>query len=44
MFPYELKGLDDWKKYLRVNSLKKKRLLFYGTGWYPLNGAKTKSN
>ncbi len=45
MFPYELKGLDDWKKYLRGKFYEEEKTINL---WYRmvsfLNGSKVKSN
>lgn len=45
MFPYELKGLDDWKKYLRGKFFEEEKTIAL---WYRmvsfLNGNKTKPN
>ncbi len=45
MFPYELKGLDDWKKYLRGKFFEEEKTIGL---WYRmvsfLNGSKIKPN
>ncbi len=45
MFPYELKGLDDWKKYLRGKFFEEEKTISL---WYRmvsyLNGNKAKPN
>lgn len=45
MFPYELKGLDDWKKYLRGKFFEEEKtiLLWYRMVCY-LNGNRAASN
>ncbi len=44
MFPYELKGLDDWKKYLRGKFFEQEKTIAL---WYRmvtfLNGNRTKT-
>lgn len=45
MFPYELKGLDDWKKYLRGKFFEEEKtiLLWYRMVSY-LNGSRAAAN